>query len=190
MKLVVGLGNPGKKYELTRHNIGFLVVDWLADKMDQTTTNKRFSSLVGEVSVEGEKWLLVKPQTYMNRSGLTVVSFVNYYRIDYTQDLLVICDDLDLPFGRIRLRGKGSAGGHRGLESIINHIGSPDFPRLRIGIGAADNAVDYVLGRFSQQEQQGLEEIIATSADAASAFFREGLAVAMNRYNNWQKPSS
>ena len=185
MKLVVGLGNPGAKYRLTRHNVGFMVVDRLAVTAGAAVTRKHCSSLVGEGHWGEVKVVLAKPQTYMNLSGMAVSSLMNYYRVA-PADLLVVCDDLDLPFGRIRLRPKGSSGGHRGLASIIAALGRSDFPRLRVGIGKAGEAVGHVLGRFAAAEEPALAEILETAAAAAVMACRDGLDRAMNRYNGWQ----
>lgn len=185
MMLIVGLGNPGEKYRLTRHNVGFMVIDLLSGIAGTPVTRKACSSLVGEGFLDGLKVVLAKPQTFMNRSGQAVASLAAYYRAA-PGEVLVICDDLDLPFGRLRLRAKGGSGGHRGLESIITALGSNEFPRLRVGIGRAGEAADYVLERFSSAEGTMLPEILDTAAQAAVSACREGLERSMNRFNRWQ----
>jgi PTH1 family peptidyl-tRNA hydrolase len=189
MKLIVGLGNPGEKYRFTRHNVGFMIVDRLSGYMGVRVAKKRCFSLVGEGSLGGLKVVLAKPRTYMNLSGLAVSSLVGYYRVD-TADLLVVCDDLDLPFGRIRLRAKGGPGGHRGLESIIAVVGSSDFPRLRVGIGKVGDAAKHVLGGFSTAEKSGLAEIMETAAAAVDMVCRDELEQAMSRFNGWRLSGS
>jgi PTH1 family peptidyl-tRNA hydrolase len=185
MRLVVGLGNPGEKYRFTRHNVGFMVVDRLSSAVGAPVTGKRGFSLVGEGFLGGEKVVLAKPQTYMNLSGMAVSGLIRYYRAA-PADLLVVCDDLDLPFGRIRLRAKGGSGGHRGLESIIAALGSSDFPRLRVGIGKAGEAADHVLGQFPAADEPALAEILEAAAAAVTVTCLEGLERAMNRFNSWQ----
>ncbi|MEW6457722.1 MAG: aminoacyl-tRNA hydrolase [Bacillota bacterium] len=185
MKLIVGLGNPGAKYRFTRHNAGFMVVDRLAGAAGTTVNRRRCFSLVGEGRLNGVRVVLAKPQTYMNLSGLAVSDLFRHYRVG-PADLLVICDDLDLEFGRIRLRPKGGSGGHRGLASIIAALGSSEFPRLRVGIGKAEEASAHVLGEFAPEDQSGLEEILSTAALAAACACREGLDEAMNRFNGWR----
>jgi len=184
MKLIVGLGNPGKSYEATRHNVGFHVVDRLARKWAIGVTRRRHEGLCGEGGFCGEKVILLKPQTYMNRSGQSVAGAVAYYGLGLS-DILVIVDDTALPLGRIRLRPGGSAGGHHGLQDIIDRLGTSDFPRLRVGIGAAPpgQAVEYVLGRFPAEQQEEVEAALARAAAAATCWVTEGLDRAMTRFN-------
>ncbi len=188
MKLIVGLGNPGPKYQFTRHNAGFMVVDRLSSATGTTVTGRRCFSLVGEGRLNAVRVVLAKPQTNMNLSGFAVSALFRHYRVGLA-DLLVICDDLDLAFGRIRLRPKGGSGGHRGLESIIAVLGSSEFPRLRVGIGKAGGAEDHVLGEFPPADQPELEEILSTAAQAAACACREGLDHAMGRFNGWRLAS-
>ncbi|WP_074016412.1 aminoacyl-tRNA hydrolase [Fusobacterium massiliense] len=158
MKVVIGLGNPGKKYEKTRHNIGFIVVDSLREKFNVTEEREKFQALVSEKNIEGEKVIFFKPQTFMNLSGNAVIEIVNFYKLNPTEDLIVIYDDMDLDFGDIRIREKGSSGGHNGIKSIISHIGE-NFLRIKCGIGAKKlDAVEHVLGEFSQSEQKEMSE--------------------------------
>lgn len=148
MKLIIGLGNPGKEYENTRHNVGFLAVDQVAAHYGVNIKQKKFKALAGEVFIKGQKVVLIKPQTYMNLSGSAVADYVRYYDVDL-EDIVVICDDLDIGIGRIRLREKGTSGGQKGIESIIAHLGSKHFMRLKIGIGNNKliDTKDYVLGK-------------------------------------------
>ena len=160
MKVVIGLGNPGKKYEKTRHNIGFIAVDNLRKKMNISDEREKFRALVSEKNIDGEKVIFLKPQTFMNLSGNSVIEIVNFYKLDPKKDIIVIYDDMDLSFGDIRIREKGSSGGHNGIKSIISHIGE-EFIRIKCGIGAKEkDAVEHVLGEFNQTEQKDLDEIL------------------------------
>ena len=160
MKVVIGLGNPGKKYEKTRHNIGFITVDNLRKKMNISDEREKFQALVSEKNIDGEKVIFLKPQTFMNLSGNSVIEIVNFYKLDPKKDIIVIYDDMDLSFGDIRIREKGSSGGHNGIKSIISHIGE-EFIRIKCGIGAKEkDAVEHVLGEFNQTEQKDLDEIL------------------------------
>lgn len=160
IKIVIGLGNPGKKYEKTRHNIGFIAVDNLRKKMNISDEREKFQALVSEKNIDGEKVIFFKPQTFMNLSGNSVIEIVNFYKLDPKKDIIVIYDDMDLSFGDIRIREKGSSGGHNGIKSIISHIGE-EFIRIKCGIGAKEkDAVEHVLGEFNQTEQKDLDEIL------------------------------
>lgn len=184
VKLVVGLGNPGARYTNTRHNVGFMVLDRLARRAGAPLTRRQCGALVAVAKVAGQRACLTKPQTYMNLSGEAVACLLRYYKVS-PADLLVVYDDRDLPLGRIRLREKGSAGGHRGVESIIAALGTSDLPRLRIGIGRPSemDAVDHVLGGFSAEERPTAETALDRAVEAVECALQEGLAVAMNRYN-------
>lgn len=186
MKLIVGLGNPGRDYLKTRHNVGFMVIDRLAEVLGVTVGEKKFKALIGQGQINGEKVILVKPQTYMNLSGEATGALLRWFKLT-AADLLVIYDDLDLDCGRLRLRPGGSAGGHRGMQSIILTIGTDDFPRLRIGIGRPQvqnyETVDYVLGHFAAEERLVMQEALGLAADAAICAVREGIARAMNLFN-------
>lgn len=185
VRLVVGLGNPGAEYAGTRHNAGFWVLDELARRLGVTVGRRAFLGLTGEALVGGQKVLLLKPQTYMNRSGESVRAALQYHRLEPSQ-LLVICDDLDMVLGKIRLRPQGSSGGHRGLQSIADHLGTTEYPRLKIGIGrpeTRDDVVDYVLGSVSGEEREALTQAVARAADAAEAVLADGVDAAMNRFN-------
>jgi peptidyl-tRNA hydrolase, PTH1 family len=185
VKLVVGLGNPGKKYERTRHNLGFLVIDRIATQNEVVIKKKRCNALIGEWSCNDEKVLLVKPQTYMNRSGEAVKKLIREFGAS-TEDLVVVYDDLDLPFGRIRIRPQGSAGGHRGLRSIMESVGDAPFYRVRIGIGRPPegvNAEDYVLEPFDSQERSELNDSVSRAAEAVLTLLKDGAQRAMERFN-------
>jgi PTH1 family peptidyl-tRNA hydrolase len=185
MKLVAGLGNPGRRYEGTRHNVGFLVVAALARKFATGGVKERFQGEVVEADLEGQKVLLLAPSTYMNASGASVLAARDFYKI-LNEDLLVICDDLNLPLGRLRVRAGGSSGGQKGVEDIIRRLGSDEFARLRIGIGSPPQGWDwanYVLNKFSKEEIPEIEQAVARAAEAALIWAREGVAACMNRYN-------
>ena len=185
MKLVVGLGNPGRKYERTRHNLGFVIVDSIARQNKVTIKKQFFGALVGEWLSDGEKILLVKPQTFVNCSGESVRELMREFRVS-AQALVVVYDDLDLPFGRIRIRPRGSAGGHRGVLSIMESLAGAPFYRVRVGIGRPPEVVDsadYVLEPFNCQEVVGLDEVIARASQAVISLLRDGGRRAMEQYN-------
>ncbi len=186
MWLIVGLGNPGERYARTRHNIGFEAIDTLARRHGLEFRGKRANSLIAEGQIAGQRVALAKPQTFMNLSGQAVSSLRNWYKIDPARELLVVYDDLDLPFGKLRLRERGSAGTHNGMRSIVAQLGSSDFPRLRVGIDQPPGKMDaaaYVLSRFRKEEEAELPFLLDTIADAVELVLREGLTAAMNRYN-------
>lgn len=180
----VGLGNPGKTYRYTRHNVGFMVVDELARQLNCPLMRAKPLYEKGECDFEGNPVLLIRPLTFMNRSGLAVQQAVEHYHLDVNQ-LLVISDDFHLPFGKIRFRRKGSDGGHKGLASIIECLKRSDFPRLRVGIGQEEiqDPVDFVLSPFDTQEMRSLPEYIAEAAQACLFYLREGMTNTMNRFN-------
>lgn len=185
MKWIVGLGNPGKQYEQTRHNIGFMVIDELADRMNITMNQSKFKALVGEGHFAGEKVYLIKPMTYMNLSGEALRAFHDFYKIEL-EDMLVIYDDLDTEVGRIRLRYQGSAGGHNGIKSIIQHFGTMQFNRIRMGISRPPqgfNIADYVLSTFRKEELDALNKMINRAADATEYLFSEHFEKAMAKFN-------
>ena len=188
-ELIVGLGNPEPKYDKTRHNIGFAAVDQLARIWQMPLKeNKRFQGLFAEgVTPGGQKVRLLKPLTYMNRSGQSVRAVTDWYKVP-SQSVLVVYDDMDLPVGRLRMRLTGSAGGHNGMKSIIAHLGGKDFPRLRIGIGKSDGSkgtVGHVLGKFTPEESQAIEEILYVSLKAIELSLKSGIEKSMNRYNGF-----
>ncbi|EIJ80085.1 peptidyl-tRNA hydrolase [Bacillus methanolicus PB1] len=185
MRLIVGLGNPGKQYDKTRHNIGFEVIDKLSELLNIPLDQAKLKGNYGMGFVNGEKLILLKPLTYMNLSGESICAVMDYYDIAL-EDLLVIYDDLDLPVGKIRLRQKGSAGGHNGIKSTIAHLGSQEFNRIRVGIDrppAGMSVVDYVLGRFREDEQEIMDDVIKTCAEACEAWLQKPFLQVMNEYN-------
>jgi PTH1 family peptidyl-tRNA hydrolase len=184
MKMVVGLGNPGRRYTGTRHNVGFAVVDALAQGPGATSFQNRFRAEVAELNEDGEKILLVKPETFMNLSGRSVRQALDFYQLAH-EDLLVVCDDINLPLGKLRFRARGTHGGHNGLRDIQNHLGTTVYPRLRIGVGAPpeEGAIDYVLGRFRPSERPLIEEALAIGVQAVMFWVRHGIAESMNQYN-------
>lgn len=191
MWLIVGLGNPGEEYVKTRHNIGFRAVDELADRYRLRFDEKRGKARVAEGTIAGQRVAIAKPFTFMNLSGQTVTSLKQWYKIG-TADILVVYDDLDLPFGALRLRQRGSAGTHNGMKSIVQLLGSQDFPRLRIGIEqtpAGWNTANYVLSRFSREQEEQMPTLLGAAADAIEIVLGEGVEAAMNRYNGQAKKS-
>ena len=184
MKIIVGLGNPGEKYLKTRHNLGFMVIDRIAQQLGMECTQKKFQSLFCRKSVDQEVLVLFKPQTFMNLSGVAVKEAVDMYKCP-PQDLMVVCDDLDMPLGKIRIRRSGGCGGHRGLESIADSLGSTDFSRLRVGIGRPVNGdpSDYVLSAFSKEEDHLKEEAVEDACHALKTWMFEGVAACMNKFN-------
>ncbi len=187
MKLIVGLGNPGRDYVHTRHNAGWMALDRLcARHAPGAPVRARFHADTVEAALPGGNAMLSKPTTYMNRSGVSVAEAVRFYKLDPGCDLLVITDDVALRVGVIRLRPGGGAGGHNGLRDIESRLGTADYPRLRIGVGAphpGEDQASYVLGRFREDERDAVERAIDRAADAAEVFCREGLDAAMNRFN-------
>ncbi|MBL9125001.1 MAG: aminoacyl-tRNA hydrolase [Planctomycetaceae bacterium] len=185
MKLVVGLGNPGKKYAGTKHNVGFDVLDRLAGRSGAGSRKSGFQGEILDVPLRSERGLLLWPQTYMNKSGTSVGQAVQFYKLDLA-DVLIVCDDFNLPLGKLRLRTGGSAGGQKGLADIIRQLGTDQVPRLRVGIGAppgSGDAADFVLGKFNKQQQQEIDVAVAEAADAVVAWAADGIATAMNQYN-------
>lgn len=190
--LVVGLGNPGPEYRNTRHNAGFMLVDALASKAGSGwQLEKKFFAELSECSLGGKRCLLLKPQTFMNLSGKAVAAVAGYRRVG-TESILVAVDDADLPLGSIRLRPRGGAGGHHGLESLIEHLGGQEFPRLRLGIarppGETRDIAGHVLGRFDEAERNLLETVLQRSVRQVECWAAEGIASAMNRFNGLVKP--
>ena len=184
MFIICGLGNPGKQYELSRHNMGFLTVDVLAGRLGIAVNKLKFKALLGEGSVGGEKVLLVKPQTFMNLSGESLREIMAYYKED-TARLLVIYDDIDIPAGSLRIRPSGSAGTHNGMRSIIYQLQKDDFPRIRVGVGKNGQIPldKYVLGKPSDSEMPLIKDAIIRASEAAEMFVREGIANTMTKFN-------
>lgn len=186
MYIIVGLGNPGKEYENTRHNIGFRVVDAVADRYNISVTEKKHRALLGKGVIEGQKVVLVKPQTYMNLSGESVRAVIDYYKVEETDELIVIYDDISLDVGKLRIRKKGSAGGHNGIKSIIAHLGHDTFQRIKMGVGDKPKGydlADYVLGHFSAEDNRIMKESIDRAIEAAKVMMQDGADKAMNLYN-------
>lgn len=185
MKLIVGLGNPGNKYQETRHNVGFEVVARLARQYGTGAGRAKFQGEILEASVRGQRVLLLTPLTYMNESGASVLAARDFYKIEIA-DLLIVCDDFNLPLGKLRMRSKGSAGGQKGLEDIVRRLGTDEIPRLRIGIGTPPEGRDvpgYVLSRFAKGEQPIMRETLDRAATAATDWVASGMAAAMNEHN-------
>ncbi|ACK60914.1 aminoacyl-tRNA hydrolase [Bacillus thuringiensis] len=186
MKLIVGLGNPGREYELTRHNIGFMAIDELAKRWNISLNEQKFKGVFGAGFVNGEKVILLKPLTYMNLSGESIRPLMDYYKID-VEDFVVMYDDLDIPVGKLRLRMKGSAGGHNGVKSTISHLGTQEFQRIRMGIDRPKNGmkvVDYVLGRFTSEEIPDVNHSIEKAADACEEWLNKPFLQIMNTFNS------
>lgn len=185
MKLIVGLGNPGKEYEKTRHNVGFMVLDKIAEKYQVAFSKTKFQGLFGEITLKGEKIILLKPQKYMNLSGEVIAEFLHFYKIT-NNDLLVFHDDLDLPTGKIRIRPKGSSGGHNGLKDIERNIGTQEYSRVKIGIANDKNidTKDYVLGRFSSSELDTINDCVETCVNIFEEFLTNDVEYLMSRYNH------
>ena len=190
MYIIVGLGNPGKEYAGTRHNVGFDVIDILAAQENISVLEKKHRAVIGKGTVEGRKCVLARPQTFMNLSGESVRALAEYYKVDQTTELIVISDDISLDVGQMRIRKKGSAGGHNGLKNIIANLGHDSFIRVKIGVGEKPRGwdlVDHVLGRFSAQDRKAVDETEARAADAIRAILAQGPDAAMNQYNSVKK---
>lgn len=186
MYIIVGLGNPGREYVNTRHNIGFEAIDVIASKYNININKEKFKGLYGDGRIGGEKVLLVKPQTFMNLSGESIREFVNWYKVE-PEKVIVVYDDISLPVGKLRIRPKGSAGGHNGIKSIIYQLNTDIFPRIKIGVGSPENKnydlADYVLGKFSKEETEILIKTVIKVADATEALIKSGIDKAMAEFN-------
>ncbi len=186
MYIIAGLGNPTQQYDHTRHNIGFDTITYLADRYHITLNTKKFQAICGTGVIEGQKVLLLKPQTYMNLSGNSIGEAVNFYKLDPATEVIVIYDDIALEPGYIRVRKKGSAGGHNGIKDIIAHLGTQEFQRIRVGVGEKPKDYDlaaYVLGHFAAEDRKKVEEAIAQAADAVELMVQDRTDEAMNLYN-------
>lgn len=186
MYLITGLGNPTEKYAKTRHNAGFEVIDYLSDKYQIPIKQAGFKGLYGSGYIEGHKVLLLKPQTFMNLSGESIRAVLDYYKIDPQEEMIVIYDDISLAPGQLRVRGKGSAGGHNGMKNIILHTGTQKFARVRVGVGEKPkdyDLADYVLGHFSKEEEKIMKEAFEKAGNAAAAILTRGLEETMNQFN-------
>ncbi|MDE6747835.1 MAG: aminoacyl-tRNA hydrolase [Lachnospiraceae bacterium] len=191
MYIIAGLGNPGREYENTRHNIGFMVIDEAAGKYNISVTEKKHKALIGKGIIGGQKVILVKPQTFMNLSGESIREVIDYYKIDEKAELIVISDDISLETGAMRIRKKGSAGGHNGLKNIILHLGHDEFQRMRIGVGEKlpeYELVDYVLGHFGEEDGKLIAASVKEAAEAIEVMITDGPDAAMNRFNK-RKPT-
>ena len=185
MYIIAGLGNPTREYEKTRHNVGFDTIDVLADKLNTSVDEKKFKGLYGKGIIAGEKVILLKPQTFMNLSGESIRPLADYYKVD-PEDILIVYDDISLAPGQLRIRAKGSAGGHNGIKSIIAHLGTQEFPRVKVGVGEKPSRMDladYVLGHFSKEEQATMDDAVKEAADAVCEIVNVGIAQAMNDHN-------
>lgn len=189
MKLIAGLGNPGKEYAGTRHNIGFGVITRISDQYNIPLSSREHKAVCGKGIIRGEKVILAQPQTFMNLSGESIRSMADYYKIDM-EDIIVVFDDIDLEVGQIRVRRKGSAGGHNGIKNIIQHLGTSEFARVKVGVGAkpeGGDLVKHVLGRFSKEDEKVMSEALDLAAEAVETIVKEGIDSAMNRYNAKKK---
>ena len=184
MYVIAGLGNPGRSYEKTRHNMGFQVIDRIAEKHGISVKRLKHQALIGDGRIAGQKVLLVKPQTYMNNSGQSLGQIIRYYDVE-PDHLIVIYDDMDLPTGSIRIRKKGGPGSHNGMKSVVAHVQTQEFPRIRVGIGASggEDWKDFVLDEISKKDQQLLSGSLDRAAEAACAILSEGIDIAMNQWN-------
>ena len=190
MFIIAGLGNPDRQYEGTRHNAGFDVIDRIAEKYNIAVDTKRHREYIGKGIIEGQKVILAKPQTYMNLSGESIRSLVDYYKVDEENELLVIYDDISLDVGQLRIRAKGSAGGHNGIKNIIAHLGTQIFPRIKVGVGEKPKGydlADYVLGHFSKSEREMMDEGYDNAVRAAELILSGQLNEAMNEFNRKKK---
>lgn len=185
MYLIVGLGNPGKEYENTRHNIGFNAIDVIANKYNIDVNRTKFKGVYGEGNINGKKVMLLKPTTYMNLSGESIRAVMDFYKIS-NEEVIVMYDDMSLEVGKIRIRAKGSAGGHNGIKSIIAHMGTDEFPRIKIGVGGPkEDWVSHVLGKFSKEEMSTLTSVLEASSEATIDMINNGVSHAMNLYNGF-----
>jgi PTH1 family peptidyl-tRNA hydrolase len=192
MKLITGLGNPGRNYALNRHNLGFQCINYIAKKYSIPVKQTQCQSKIGKGTMAGEDIILAKPRTYVNNSGNAIVSLMKKYHIP-ADDIIVIYDDMDLPVGKVRIRPNGNAGGHKGIKSIISSLGHKDFCRIKIGIGRPvaeegyeideNDVIDYVLNNFSNEEQEKIDAALKTAADAVECIINDGVIAAMNKYN-------
>ena len=191
MYIIAGLGNPTLQYEGTRHNVGFDVIDTLADRYNISVDTRKSRALIGKGMIEGHKVILAKPQTFMNLSGESIRSLADYYKVDVEMELLVIYDDVSLDVGQLRIRKKGSAGGHNGIKNIILNLGTDVFPRIKVGVGEKPkkyDLADYVLGHFSKAEKEQMDEGYKKAASAVAMILNGEMDVAMNEYNRKVKP--
>lgn len=183
--MIVGLGNPGRKYAKTRHNIGFMVIDRLAEQFDIPLTRNKFNTLFGTGEIEGIKAILAKPMAFMNQSGLPVITLAKYYKLKFDH-VLVVHDDIDIILKNLKIKSKGGHGGHNGIKSIIDAFGGNPFPRIRVGIGRPGEQIDvtnHVLGKFTVEEMRHLEPVLSDAVDAVQSILNKGLTLSMNKFN-------
>lgn len=186
MFLVVGLGNIGKQYEHTRHNVGFDIIDLIGDRYNIAISREKFKGMYGEGNINGKKVILLKPSTYMNLSGESVREVINFYKIE-NENIIVIYDDISLDVGRLRIRSQGSAGGHNGIKNIIANLGTDVFPRVKVGVGQPKGElVSHVLGKFSKEDSEMLKEVFKASSDAVESIINSGITEAMNKFNGFK----
>ena len=193
MKLIVGLGNPGIEYQFTPHNLGFLAVDRIADQAGIRVNNRNCRAQTGRAILEGQEVVLAKPETYMNLSGMSVRELVREYEAQPEQDLIVVYDELDLPFGTIRIRPRGSSAGHNGIASVIGALGTEEIMRIRLGVGPdhpVDDGARYVLSQFKKSQYSVLDQVLDSAADAMRVVLRDGIEAAMNRFNRKEAASN
>ncbi len=190
MYIIAGLGNLGKEYDNTRHNIGFAAIDYIAETYGISVDDKKFKAKIGKGMIEGEKVILLKPQTYMNLSGESIRLALDFFKVDEKTELLVLFDDISLDVGQLRIRKKGSAGGHNGLKNIISHLGHDSFQRIKIGVGEKPKGydlADYVLGHFSKDEMKRMDETVIQVNQAVKSIVTDGIENAMNQFNKKQE---
>jgi PTH1 family peptidyl-tRNA hydrolase len=186
MFLIVGLGNIGRQYEHTRHNVGFDIIDLISDRYNIPVNREKFKGMYGEGNIAYEKVILLKPSTYMNLSGESVREVVNFYKIP-NENIIVIYDDISLDIGRLRIRTQGSAGGHNGIKNIIANLGTDVFPRVKVGVGQPkDQLVSHVLGKFCAEDRKRIEEAFKVSVDAVECTIKEGITETMNKFNGFK----
>lgn len=186
MYIIAGLGNPERKYDGTRHNIGFSAITAIADEYDISLNVRKHKALCGMGYIEGQKVLIAQPLTYMNLSGKSIRELIDYYKVNPEEELIIIYDDINLDIGRLRIREKGSAGGHNGIKSIIAHLGTQNFKRIRIGVGekpAGRDLVDYVLGRFDKEDEPVMRDALADTVEACRIIVADDIRTAMNKFN-------
>ena len=183
MKIIIGLGNIGREYENTRHNAGFMAIDKLAQMLEMDFNQEKFSAYFAKKKIDGEDIILLKPTTYMNNSGIALRQCMDFYKVS-SEDILVLYDDMDMPVGKLRLRQKGSAGGHNGIKSIIQNLGGDKFPRVKVGVGQPkDNLVNHVLGKFSKEDREHIEKVIPVVSDAIVEIVKNDAKESMNKFN-------
>ena len=190
MYVIAGLGNPKREYENTRHNVGFDVIDAIASKYGIRVIERKHKALVGRGYIDGMKVVLAKPQTFMNLSGESIREIIDYYKVDPQSELVVVCDDISLELGQLRIRKKGSAGGHNGIKNIISHLGTNEFPRVKVGVGAkpqGGDLVNHVLGHFSKEDEKKMDEVLDEAVAAVETIVTQDVDVAMNRFNAKKK---